>query len=91
MKKVEKLMHTVIITVVLTSAVVPLVFQSYNPSYGNCVADVIYDICSTKDEGKICIVRGSEKVYFVIGIIMGATLTITIIFCTVVMMWVHVH
>mmetsp|Transcript_24667 Transcript_24667/g.32706 ORF Transcript_24667/g.32706 Transcript_24667/m.32706 type:complete len:266 (-) Transcript_24667:29-826(-) len=90
-KKVERPMHFIIITYVLTIAIIPLVSETYNPLCGTCFLNVIWDTCSTKDEGELCIVHGSEKVFVVIVMIMGASFLIVVFFSTVAMVLVYLH
>mmetsp|Transcript_6871 Transcript_6871/g.9131 ORF Transcript_6871/g.9131 Transcript_6871/m.9131 type:complete len:310 (-) Transcript_6871:262-1191(-) len=90
-KKMEKLMHIIIITCTISSAVVPLVFQTYNPNCGVCNPTILYDTCSTKDGGKLCVLRGNEIVDFVLNTIVGAAVILALIFCTVAMVWVYLH
>mmetsp|Transcript_17010 Transcript_17010/g.24108 ORF Transcript_17010/g.24108 Transcript_17010/m.24108 type:complete len:266 (-) Transcript_17010:32-829(-) len=90
-KKVERPMHFIIITYVLTIAIIPLVSETYNPLCGTCFLNVIWDTCSTKDEGELCIVRGNEQVVTVIRLIAFALILIVLIFCTVAMVWVYLH
>jgi len=87
-EKVEKPLHTTIITVALTTALVPLAYQSYNPSCGTCWSMFIADKCS---DGEECIVRGSRTVFVAYSYIQGATLFIMNVFCTVAMVWVYLH
>uniref|UniRef100_A0A7S2A1N2 G-protein coupled receptors family 1 profile domain-containing protein n=1 Tax=Ditylum brightwellii TaxID=49249 RepID=A0A7S2A1N2_9STRA len=90
-KKVEKPMHFIIIAFVLVFAIIPLVYETYNPACGECVPGVLLGKCSTKDEGELCIVRGNEQVQLVLQLIAGASILIVLIFCTVVMVWVYLH
>eukprot|EP00957_Ditylum_brightwellii_P081636 6210145-Ditylum_brightwellii.AAC.1 len=90
-KKVEKPMHFIIIAFVLTTAIIPLVYETYNPTCGSCFPVVSWDICSTKDEGELCIVRGNEQVQGAVFIILIASSLFALIFCTVAMVWVYLH
>uniref|UniRef100_A0A7S4SJ62 G-protein coupled receptors family 1 profile domain-containing protein n=2 Tax=Ditylum brightwellii TaxID=49249 RepID=A0A7S4SJ62_9STRA len=90
-KKVEKPLHIIIIALALTMAVIPLAFQTYNPHCGNCYPEVMYDACTNKKEGNLCIVRGNETVNYMFRIINGALFYIALIFCTVAMLWVYLH
>eukprot|EP00957_Ditylum_brightwellii_P028959 2187591-Ditylum_brightwellii.AAC.1 len=54
-------MHFIIISFVLTSAIIPLAYETYNPDCGECFPVVLMDKCSSKDEGELCIVRGNEQ------------------------------
>eukprot|EP00957_Ditylum_brightwellii_P044233 3356210-Ditylum_brightwellii.AAC.1 len=84
-KKVEKPMHFIIIAFVLVLAIIPLVYESYNPGCGECFPAVLWGKCSTKDEGELCIVLGNEQVQLVIEIFARALILIVLIFCTVAM------
>mmetsp|Transcript_24669 Transcript_24669/g.32708 ORF Transcript_24669/g.32708 Transcript_24669/m.32708 type:complete len:376 (-) Transcript_24669:60-1187(-) len=90
-KKVEKPMHFIIIAFVLVFAIIPLVYETYNPECGICNTTVLWGKCSTNDEGKLCIVRGNEQVVTVIRLIAFALILIVLIFCTVAMVWVYLY
>mmetsp|Transcript_26025 Transcript_26025/g.33160 ORF Transcript_26025/g.33160 Transcript_26025/m.33160 type:complete len:375 (-) Transcript_26025:73-1197(-) len=90
-KKVEKPMHFLIIAFVLVFAIIPLVYETYNPWCGGCTIIPLWGKCSAKDEGEFCIVRGNQKVELVLRLIAGAAILIVLIFCTVVMVWVYLH
>eukprot|EP00957_Ditylum_brightwellii_P002084 160491-Ditylum_brightwellii.AAC.1 len=84
-------MHFIIIAYVLVIAIISLLYETYNPICGECTSIVLWGKCSTKDEGKLCIVRGNQQVQSVIGLSGGAVVFIFVIFCTVMMVWVYLH
>mmetsp|Transcript_6879 Transcript_6879/g.9154 ORF Transcript_6879/g.9154 Transcript_6879/m.9154 type:complete len:239 (-) Transcript_6879:40-756(-) len=84
-------MHFIIIAFVLVLAIIPLAYETYNPNCGECIPAPLWGKCSTKDEGELCIVHGSEKVFVVIVMIMGASFLIVVFFSTVAMVLVYLH
>eukprot|EP00957_Ditylum_brightwellii_P042039 3183754-Ditylum_brightwellii.AAC.1 len=84
-------MHFIIIAFVLVFAIIPLAYETYNPACGKCAPVVLFNKCSAKDEGELCIVRGYEQVELMIELISGATVSIVLIFCTVAMVWVYLY
>eukprot|EP00957_Ditylum_brightwellii_P051616 3914706-Ditylum_brightwellii.AAC.1 len=87
-------MHFIILTYVLSIAVVPLLYESYNPACGFCVPATIWK-CSIKDENDGCtlatLVRGKIRIDYLMRILSVALLLIALIFCTVAMVWVYLH
>mmetsp|Transcript_6878 Transcript_6878/g.9149 ORF Transcript_6878/g.9149 Transcript_6878/m.9149 type:complete len:240 (-) Transcript_6878:40-759(-) len=84
-------MHFLIIAFVLVFAIIPLVYETYNPWCGGCTIIPLWGKCSAKDEGEFCIVRGNQKVELVLRLIAGAAILIVLIFCTVAMVWVYLY